>query len=173
MLFRSNLLTGVHTGGHAQGDVLVSIEDLKGSALLDSLTGNASANALDGGAGSDTLAGGQGNDTLTGGSDADRFVFDTGIGVNVDVVQDLVSGTDDIVLDNDVFTQLSVGTLSADNFVSGSGAAAADADDYIVYDTDSGLLYYDLDGSGGGTAVSFAQLANLAGLTADDIQVVD
>jgi Ca2+-binding RTX toxin-like protein len=63
-----NLLTGVGTGGDAEGDVLSGIDNLVGSTFNDTLTGNAYANMLEGGAGNDTLYGGDGNDILYGDS---------------------------------------------------------------------------------------------------------
>jgi len=66
-----NLLTGVGTGGDAQGDVLNNIDNLVGSAFNDTLTGNAYANLLEGGDGNDILYGGDGNDTLYGHSFTD------------------------------------------------------------------------------------------------------
>ena len=37
--------------------------------------------------------------------------------------------------------------------MSGAGATALDANDYITYDTSNGNLYYDADGSGAGSEV--------------------
>ncbi|MGB9143217.1 MAG: calcium-binding protein, partial [Aestuariivirga sp.] len=50
-----NLATGVNHGGDAEGDVLVGIENLKGSAFDDVLIGSAETTVLDGGAGNDIL----------------------------------------------------------------------------------------------------------------------
>jgi len=61
-----NLATGIGTGGDAQGDVLVSIENVAGSTGADQITGDALANVLNGSAG---------RDVLTGGAGADRFVL--------------------------------------------------------------------------------------------------
>lgn len=58
---------GTGVGGEAQGDVLVDIENLTGSAQADHLTGSAVANSLSGGLGDDTLDGGEGDDVLEGG----------------------------------------------------------------------------------------------------------
>ncbi|PCG14153.1 MULTISPECIES: cadherin domain-containing protein [Sphingomonas] len=63
-----NLTTGVGAGGHADGDMLIAIENLTGSAGNDVLTGSAAANVLRGGAGDDVLAGLAGADTIDGGS---------------------------------------------------------------------------------------------------------
>lgn len=60
-----SLLAGTATGGHAEGDVLVGIQNLTGSAYADSLSGDAGANILIGGAGADTISGGGGIDTAS------------------------------------------------------------------------------------------------------------
>ena len=72
-----NLATGEASNGDAAGDVLVSVENIDGSALADTLTGNASANRLAGGAGNDMLDGGAGNDTLLGGAGDDILYVDS------------------------------------------------------------------------------------------------
>ena len=50
-----SLATGTASGGDAQGDVLVSIENLTGSAFNDTLEGDAGNNVLTGGSGVDLL----------------------------------------------------------------------------------------------------------------------
>ncbi|MGO4128895.1 hypothetical protein AB4Z01_31185 [Inquilinus sp. YAF38] len=70
-----NLGTGFASGGHAQGDLLIDIENLGGSEFNDTLTGSAGKNILDGGLGNDTIRGGGGADDLIGGAGADKFVF--------------------------------------------------------------------------------------------------
>ena len=66
-----NLETNTGTGGHAQGDTFVSIENLLGSRFDDNLTGDAVGNRIAGGQGADTLNGGGGNDDLRGNDGAD------------------------------------------------------------------------------------------------------
>jgi Ca2+-binding RTX toxin-like protein len=66
-----NLTTGTGSGGHAQGDVLVSVEKVSGSAYGDTLTGEAGSNELFGLAGNDTLRGMAGDDGLFGGDGED------------------------------------------------------------------------------------------------------
>ncbi|OWJ65403.1 calcium-binding protein [Inquilinus limosus] len=87
-----NLATGTGSGGDAQGDTLVSIENLSGSRGNDRLIGAGGANTLQGWNGNDTLQGGAGHDTLTGGAGADRFVFtalsDSVAGTNADRITD-------------------------------------------------------------------------------------
>jgi len=129
----------------------------------DSISGGAGNDTLSGGEGNDTLIGGAGNDVLTGGAGSDRFVFDSiPGGSNVDTIKDFVTKTDKIVLSAQVFNAFkgsSAGSpITAGNLVVGAGNTVKDKDDYLIYDTTSGLLYYDSDGNGSGTAVAFAQL---------------
>ncbi|MBV1928375.1 MAG: hypothetical protein KUG81_02530, partial [Gammaproteobacteria bacterium] len=58
-----DLLNGFSAGGYAQGDILLFIDNIIGSALNDILTGSAGNNVLTGGAGDDVLNGGDGDDT--------------------------------------------------------------------------------------------------------------
>jgi Ca2+-binding RTX toxin-like protein len=53
---------GQGSGGTAEGDTFVGIENIVGSAFADTLVGNGGANLLDGGAGADSLHGGNGDD---------------------------------------------------------------------------------------------------------------
>ena len=73
-----SLATGTGSGGDAQGDTLVSIENLTGSGHSDTLTGDANNNILDGNAGNDTLYGGDGDDTLDGGAGNDTLIGGSG-----------------------------------------------------------------------------------------------
>jgi Ca2+-binding RTX toxin-like protein len=66
-----DLTREAQTGGHAEGDVLVGIENVIGSGFGDTITGDAVANFLSGLDGNDTLLGGKGNDTLRGGAGTD------------------------------------------------------------------------------------------------------
>jgi Ca2+-binding RTX toxin-like protein len=52
--------------------------------------------------------------------------------------------------------------LTTDNVVYGAGAAAADADDFLVYDSATGTLFYDADGSGSGAAQAVVTVAGLS-----------
>ena len=68
-----DLETGTGTGGQAEGDVLVRIENISGGNGNDRLTGNNTDNRLNGFFGNDILNGGAGNDRLFGGSSDDRL----------------------------------------------------------------------------------------------------
>jgi serralysin len=135
-------------------------------------TGNALANTIIGGAGNDMLNGGAGSDVLVGGDGADRFVFNTALGAaNIDFIDDFNSGMDKIVLENAIFKALKKpGDLSAGAF--NTGTAATQADDRIIYDPNSGAVFYDSDGTGSAAAIHFATLDAGLSLTQFNFQVI-
>ena len=85
-----SLNTGTTNGGDAEGDELIDIENLTGSASSDTLTGDGGVNVLEGAAGNDSLTGGGGNDLLQGGSGAD--FMNGGLGVDRATYADLSAG---------------------------------------------------------------------------------
>jgi Ca2+-binding RTX toxin-like protein len=137
------------------------------------LTGNELANTIYGNDGANILDGKGGSDLLVGQGGADTFAFTTALGAsNVDVVFGFVHGQDKIALDDAIFTAAGpLGGLNANAFVVGS--AAADGSDRIIYNSLTGALYYDADGSGSGAAaIQFATLSPGLTLTASDFQVI-
>jgi hypothetical protein len=137
------------------------------------LVGDAGDNTLRGTAQGDILKGGLGNDTLTGNAGADQFVFDTAPDAltNVDTITDFAAGADKLVLDDEIFTALTSGP-GADDFVSGAGATAAlDGADHLIYNSSTGALYYDADGTGASSAVQFATLTDHPAITTSDFAV--
>ncbi|PWJ21596.1 calcium-binding protein, partial [Jannaschia seohaensis] len=141
------------------------------------LEGGANADSINGTDGDDTLIGNGGADILTGELGGDEFVFNDP-GEGPDVLPDF-DGTegDQLVLAQSGFSALSVGTLAADAFVSGATVdadSASDGNDHLLYNSLSGDLFYDADGSSGG-AILIASLTDgitAATLTADDILVI-
>jgi Ca2+-binding RTX toxin-like protein len=132
---------------------------LNGGSGSNQLNGSVGADTLDGGAGDDTLVGNAGNDLLIGGSGSDQFLFNTALGSsNVDVISDYSSADDTILLDDAIFAGIgAAGTgLAADVFK--IGAAATTSAQRIIYNSDTGALFYDADGSGAGIAVQWATL---------------
>ncbi len=131
----------------------------------DTLGGDAGDDTIYGRNGNDRIDGGLGADTLYGGNDTDTYVFSTALGGgNIDTVAFSVV-EDTIELSISIFAAFGA-TLDAAEFVIGS--AAADADDFIIYDAATGALYYDADGNGGGAAVQFATLGVGLALTFND-----
>jgi len=134
-------------------------DTIDGGAHSDSLTGGAGTDVLVGGSGNDVLAGNEGADTLIGGSGRDTFVFDSPLSAaNVDLVQDFQPRLDAFLLSAGIFQSLAGQTvLSADQFYSAPGASSATAPgQVIIYDSDTGNLFYDADGPGGVAAIQWA-----------------
>jgi hypothetical protein len=106
----SLFVAGRQSVGSLGTDVLVSVENLRGSDFGDAFTGSGEANRLDGSAGDDTLLGGAGDDTLLGGDGRDRLGLGGG--------SDLLNGGagDDVILGSD----------GADTVIGGSGLDTAD-----------------------------------------------
>lgn len=140
-----------------------------GNNLNNAILGNSAANVLNGGAGNDKLDGGIGTNTLTGGSGRDIFkITTTG---HVDTFTDFVVADDTTQLENSVFTALTtLGTLSVSQFRIGS--KALDANDFIIYNSATGKLLYDADGSSGGVAIEIATVGAGLAMTNADIVVI-
>ncbi len=136
--------------------------------------GVAGSDRLEGGAGSDLLDGGLAADVLTGGAGEDTFRFSTALGDgNVDRITDFRVADDTILLDNLVFAALGEdGPLAAGALYRSASGTAHDADDRILYDTDSGVLSYDADGTGDDAAIRFARLSPDLALSASDFTIL-
>jgi Ca2+-binding RTX toxin-like protein len=136
------------------------------------LTGNGTGNVVVGNNGANLLNGGDGNDELTGLGGADSFVFDTPLDAafNVDVITDFNVADDTIRLDQTIFSSLGVGNIADGHLV--IGTVAQDANDQIIYDSNTGALFYDNDGVGANTQVRFATLSAGLALTHLDFLVV-
>ena len=143
-----------------------------GNALDNELTGNERNNFLSGGAGNDTLDGGLGADTLTGGAGNDQFVFDNT--ANIDRVTHFVAGQDSIALSLSAFAGIGTpGSFDANAFAANAKNSALEGDDHILYNTTTGALYYDEDGSASADApIQFATLAGAPDLHPTDFIVI-
>lgn len=101
---RVDLQSGTNSGGFAQGDRIISIENLEGSIFNDTLSGNSSNNIIDGLAGNDVITGGAGVDTLTGGEGRDRFIIKGG---GTDTITDFDLSRDLLWVEATYFSELS------------------------------------------------------------------
>lgn len=138
-------------------------------------TGNNLANAIAGNGAANALRGGAGNDTLSGAAGRDSFDFTNAPGAgNADRILDFASGTDKIRLDDAVHRGLGRGgNFSAEDarFWAAPGATGGhDANDRVIYNTSTGQLYYDADGSGAGAPRLIATVTGL--VAAGDIAVI-
>jgi Ca2+-binding RTX toxin-like protein len=147
---------------------------------VDTINGGNGDDALVGGQNQDIINGGGGNDQLLGGAQNDTFIFNTALNAasNVDAILDFdASNADKIHLENTgagLFSSLTAtGALNAANFAANAGGNAQDANDFILYDTSTGNVYYDADGSGAGSKVLFAQLTVVGGaVDASDFVII-
>lgn len=163
--------------GTAGDDV---INGLAGNDILQGGDGN---DTLIGGDGNDTLIGGRGNDLLVGGNGSDSFVYDTNAAftasaIGLDTILDFGGAYDRIVLDKTTFTALGSGvgqgfSKASDFAVVSSAAAVATSSARIVYNSGSGGLFYNQNGSaaGLGTGAQFATLLGAPALSAGNFYV--
>jgi Ca2+-binding RTX toxin-like protein len=162
--------------GEAGNDALSGgngADKLDGATENDTLIGNGGGDTLIGGAGIDTLFGGLGVDSLNGGANADFFVFNTALNAvtNRDIITGFSHVDDTIRLENAIFSKLAaVGSLNPAFFR--VGAAALDANDYIVYNPTNGVLSYDNNGNAAGGSTAFAVLALHPAVAGNDFQVI-
>lgn len=172
-----DLATGLATLSYGDTDTLISIENVAGSNVDDRIFGSGQGNYLfgsqgddkiDGRDGNDYVGGGQGVNTLTGGAGLDSFVF-----INapaVDKITDFSHADDTLVFD--VYSHGLTNKIVADNLLirSDTGHSAKDAEDRFIYNTQTGKLYYDWDGTG--TEAAAQHIATLLG-SPDDIDLSD
>jgi len=167
-----NILTGTGTGGHAQGDTYINVDNVLASSFNDTISGNNNNNDLrgdqgndiitslagndyvngnrgnddiDGGDGNDTIRGGKDTDTVTGGANEDFVAGDRGNDVvNGGDGNDFIrGGKDSDTIDGGANNDTIFGDLGNDNITGGSG------DDFFVFYTDSGVdVITDFEGVG-------------------------
>lgn len=170
-----------------QGDPRSLIENAAGGNGADRIVGNSAGNHLIGRQGkdrlvglegADTLNGGQGHDSLRGGEGRDIFVFNTVPSAqrNRDVIPDFNVRDDSLHLDNAVFRSLGAGSSHHPQKLKNAffiiGAEARDRNDFIVYDRERKILFYDRDGSGPASAVPIVTFSKELKITSYDLFVV-
>jgi serralysin len=147
---------------------------IAGTAGNDTLIGSEGNDTIDGLGGNDLLFGYTGADLLRGGDGNDSFVFREMGEANADQVSDFVSGSDKLHLDDAVFSAIgATGNFAADDgrFLANSTGTAQDADDRLIFNTSTGGLYYDADGSATGSGPQLIATLS-AEPTATDIIVI-
>jgi Ca2+-binding RTX toxin-like protein len=157
---------------------------LWGDAGQDILNGGDGDDTIFGGAGSDSIVGGKGDDIIFGGAGADRFQFSNLLNQGIDRIKDFKSGTDKIIISALGFGGglLAGTTISAEQFLETTSSTATTAEQRLIYNSTTGGLFFDADGSGlGSSSVQFATVfgdpLNLAqqysiGLTAADFSLI-
>ncbi|HEY9862477.1 MAG TPA: carbohydrate-binding domain-containing protein [Candidatus Obscuribacterales bacterium] len=148
-------------------DTLNSIENLTGSSFDDILVGNNEANVLEGG---------NGKDQLTGMGSADTFAYRnvleggdtiTDFATN-DLLQISASGFGGGLVAG---VALSLANAATGVFVSGSNPTAIGSSANFLYNATNGILSFDQDGVGSGTAVAIATFNTLPSLSANQFVI--
>jgi cysteinyl-tRNA synthetase, unknown class len=150
---------------------------INGGEGNDSLFGDDDSDTLIGGAGDDRLTGDRGYDQLTGGAGRDVFVFEnfTPKTLGRDTITDFEVGIDKIELNHGIFTKLQPGGLAAGDFaIVESKMMASRSSAAIVYDSGSGNLFYNSNGTdrGFGDGTTIAKLSSQPNLSASDFTIV-
>lgn len=136
----------------------------------DSLNGGTGVDTLIGGAGNDNLIGAAGADILTGGQGADQFTY-TNSGQGRDTITDFSGATgsgqgDTLRFQRSAFGNIPIGSLTPTTFrlntASGTNAQ-------FIYNTTTGVLTYDSNGTSAGGNFNMAILTGAPTLTATDI----
>ncbi len=171
--------SGKNTLNGGTGDDNLNASNSKGDNLLDGGAGNdyisaSSAfgkNTIYGGSGNDILIGGFGNDTLYGGTGTDTFVFNS-YSKGVDSIYDFNATNELIQVSAAGFGGgLSSGSLKTSQFTLGTSATTSNQ--RFIYNSATGGLFFDLDGSASGfTQVKFAQLSTGLSVSVNNFVVV-
>ncbi len=186
-----SLATGQGFGGTAQGDTVLNVENVFGSAYNDTLIGDDGDNTLRGDAGNDTLKGGggddvllgdSGNDTLRGGAGADVLnggsgtdtanYLDSSDGVYVSLIGDYAEGGD---AEGDELDNIENLTGSAhDDHLHGNSSVnvlkGGDGNDYLKGYGGAGTLW---GGNGNDYLDGMSGVDTMRGESGNDVYIVD
>ncbi|MCB1510752.1 MAG: M10 family metallopeptidase C-terminal domain-containing protein [Hyphomicrobiaceae bacterium] len=113
-------VNNAQSGGYAEGDILINVENVIGTQFDDRFSGNESDNRFEGGDGNDTFRLDGGSDTYLGGGDFDTLIVD-GTGATINLMTGTGSGG---VAEGDHYDSIEAVVLDgADNTVIGSNSA--------------------------------------------------
>lgn len=161
--------------GNAGTDILdggLGLDRLLGGWGNDILIGREGNDRLNGDWGADRLLGGSGVDVLTGGEGRDTFLFNAApTAANVDRITDFSVADDTIYVDDAIFTGLATGILASAAFSANISGYARDVSDRLIYESDTGKLFFDRDGTGAAARQQIATLDHDLHLTAADFFV--
>jgi serralysin len=165
--FRGATAIGAMTVSGADGNDI-----LYGSNSGETLKGDGGDDLIDGSGGNDTLYGGYGADTLRGGAGNDIFAYNNA-NEGGDHISDFASG-DLLQLSSSAFSGLTAGMNlgTAGRFVSNTTGNATSVLSQLIYNTGTGQLFWDANGTGAGGSQLLATFDNKAALSASSFTVV-
>lgn len=137
------------------------------AATVKLYQGVSTSGTVQGTSGNDVFVSTAMQEAFAGGAGADIFRFLTP-NLGGDAILDFQSGQDRIEVVGSAFDNLPVGSLAAGRFALN---APTDTDDRFIFNTSTGVLSYDTDGTGSMAATAIAML-NVRTLAATDIWVV-
>ncbi|BBD99699.1 hypothetical protein SAMIE_1032000 [Sphingobium amiense] len=167
-----NAITGIDKmSARADGVLVTQSYDASNKLIQNIFVGTDLGDKVVGSATNAHIYLGLGSDTFSGSSGVENIHFNTAIGNgDVDTLLLFNSTKDKIVLHHDIFDQIGVGNLASSAFV--KGTMAMDADDRIIYDSATGSLYYDPDGSGSAQQILFAHITPTSGFGAGNFVIM-
>lgn len=140
----------------------------------DNVYGGAGNDILNGEIGADTIEGGMGSDTLTGGLGGDTFVYNA-LNEAGDTFTDFSSfakdNNDVLLFKGSAFGGLDAGTLDVSQFQSSAAPGAKTAGVRFMFETDTGILRYDADGSGLNSSAIVIGTFTTGAVTVSDIVI--
>ncbi len=152
-----------------------------GKALAEAVTGSSQADHFIMAGGADTVAGGSGNnviddgaghDVLRGNAGADEFILATS-SASRDHIADFVVDVDDLAVPVSAFgLAQAAGTTLGSAFLNNTTGLAQGAEDRFIYQSTTGKLFFDADGTGAGAAKEIAFLAGAPVLTESDFLLI-
>ncbi|HAG85638.1 MAG TPA: hypothetical protein DCL61_32000 [Cyanobacteria bacterium UBA12227] len=152
---------------------------LRGSDGQDTLKGYGGDDQLRGGDDNDILIGNSGNDQLIGGEGADQLTGETGndhfyfyqTSEGIDTITDFVVSDDTIYVSS---SGLGGGLTPREEITSAQfriGSRARDNSDRFIYNSNTGALFFDIDGTDSSAQIQIAQLSTGLALTHADLFV--
>jgi len=157
-----------NAGVDAAGDIVGNIENIFASTFNDVIRGTASNNEIYGQGGSDHIDGRGGSDYILTGAGND-FVYFTAASRGGAYIGDYDAGSNDtlaIVASGFGGGLVGGAALAANRLV--IGASANQAFGQFIFNSGTRILSWDADGTGGGAAVTVANLGSATTLTTSD-----
>jgi Ca2+-binding RTX toxin-like protein len=149
-------------------DTLLGIESVIGSNFDDKLTGTTGPNLFDGGSGRDTITGGRGADVFVYMAPSEGLDTITDFGGN-DFFRISASGFGGGLSEG---TALSTTDSTTGVFASSIDPTATGTSANFLYNTSTGLLNFDSDGTGSGEALAIVTLTGAPSLSANQFVII-